>query len=381
MNRKFATYLSCVILTVFALSVTAISPLLPAISKTFSLSMSKAGTLFTAEFAGFIVFILIGGYLSEKFGKKLVVTISLFGMISSLLLFTIADRFYIAIILMAFAGGFGGIVESMATAIVSDLNEVNRSFYVNLSQVFFGIGAVVGPLAAGFIVSSGVEWKYYYYYLLALVLIPSIVFAAYKFPALPKSEVISIKELTVPLKSRKFFAICLCMVFYTGSEVGGWGWLSTLLKESMGFSIAKAGAAVAVFWIAMTVGRFFCAHLTLKFKPRSIVIALAALSSLATLLAVFTTLEVLVWMIIIVMGFTYSGQFPLLVGYGAANSSSSSGITVSILMGFGAIGSMLIPYFMGLVGDYAGLSYAMIIPAVLLMCVAVIFTSFRKKKA
>jgi Fucose permease len=363
----------------FAMNLTAISPLLPAISKTFSLSMAKAGTLFTAEFAGFIIFILIGGYLADKFSKKLVVAISLFGIIISLVLFTTTGKFYIAMILIGFAGGFGGIIESMTTAIVSDLNDVNRSFYVNLSQVFFGLGAIIGPLVAGLMVSAGINWKLFYYYLTALLLIPTIVFTFYKVPALPKSEALSIKDMGRALKNRKFLAICLCMTFYTGSEVGGWGWLSTLLQNSLGFSIAVAGIAVAVFWAAMTVGRYLCGYLTLKFKLRSIIIALAGLSSVVTLLAVFTSSAVFVWFVIIAMGLTYSSQFPLIVDYGTENSSTSSGITVSLLMGFGALGSMFVPYFIGLVGDYAGLRYGMIIPAVLLLLVAVFFTGFGRR--
>jgi Fucose permease len=361
------------------MNLTIISPLLPEISKTFSLNLAKAGSLFTAEFAGFIVFVLTGGFLADKFGKKLIVTVALFGMIGSILLFASSGSFYTSFILMLFVGGFGGIIESMATAMVSDLNEVNRSFYVNLSQVFFGCGAVAGPLLAGLVISKGLSWRFCYYIMVILILIPTIIFIVYKMPALPKFGAVKIKDMGKAFRSKKFIAIFICLAFYTGSEIGGWGWLSTLVKDNMGFSAAKAGISVALFWMAMTVGRFFCGQLTFKFKLRSIIIALAASSSIVTFLAVFAGSEILVWLVIIAMGLTYSSQYALMVDYGTDTSSVSSGITISTLMSGGAVGTMIVPYLMGIIGDNANLRLAMTLPSVLLMLTAIIFAGFGKK--
>lgn len=380
MNKRFATYLCYIILALFAMNLTAISPLLPSISKYFSLGMAEAGALFTAEFAGFLIFIFIGGFLADKFGKKLIVGIGLFGMGIFSFLLTTTSSFTVAVFLMVFIGGFGGVIESMATAMVSDMNDVNRSFYVNLSQVFFGVGAIIGPMGAGLIVAYGIDWKVFYLIIATLLLVVAFIFAFYKMPVMPKSTSITLLDMGRALKNKRLIAICLCMVFYTGSEVGGWGWLSTLLKDDMSFSMVKASAAVAVFWIAMTAGRLLCGQLTLRFKLRPMIIALAIASSVVTFLSIFSGSEALVWLIIVAMGLTYSSQFPFLVDYGNEKSSATSGITIAILIGSGSIGSMLVPYFMGLVGEYAGLRSAMIIPTVLLMLVAVILMGFRQEQ-
>lgn len=46
-NRKLSTWICFAILTFYAMVLTAISPLLTEISKTFGLSMAQAGFLFT----------------------------------------------------------------------------------------------------------------------------------------------------------------------------------------------------------------------------------------------------------------------------------------------------------------------------------------------
>ena len=375
-KNKITTYLCYITLSVFAISLTSISPLLPAISKTFSLTKAKAGSIFTAQAFGFFIFILIGGFLADKYGKKQIINYSLFGFAISLLLFAISKTYYSLLLTIMFVGAFGGVLESISTALVFDLNKIKRSYYVNLSQVFFGFGAIIGPFLAGFILSREIEWRVYYYVLIIIVFVLALIFTLYKTPPTPKVISVTMKDLSGIFKNKKFILICFCMIFYTGSEIGGWGWLSTLVKENMHFSIEKSGLAVSVFWIAMTTSRILIGRLTLIYKLRSIIIILAALSSIVTLLAVFTSSEILVWFVIVALGLTYSSQFSLIVDYGTQNSSLSTGITVSLLIGSGAVGSMLVPYFMGVAGDHISLSYAMIIPTVLLMLVAIIFIGF-----
>jgi MFS family permease len=147
------------------MTLTVLSPLLSSISETYSLNMSQSGFLFTAYFIGFVIFVFIGGLLADKWGKKTVTSVSLVGFTITLFLFPSSPNFYIACAIIILMGGFGGVIESVANALVSDVNPVNNSFYVNLVQVFFGIGALIGPIAAGFVVSSGISWKVCFYVL------------------------------------------------------------------------------------------------------------------------------------------------------------------------------------------------------------------------
>ena len=47
----------------------------------------------------------------------------------------------------------------------------------------------------------------------------------------------------------------LLFLVYTGTEVTAGQWLFSLLTESRGFAAGTAGAAVATYWGALTVGR------------------------------------------------------------------------------------------------------------------------------
>ncbi|MDA3847321.1 MAG: MFS transporter, partial [Vallitaleaceae bacterium] len=163
MKNKIVTYLCFLITMVFGMVLTSYSPMLPSISKTFSLTLSQSGFIFTANFIGFVTFILVGGILADRIGKKTVLVIATAGFAVSLILFPFSNSFIIACLMMVLIGGFGGIIETVTNAVISDLNPEKASFYVNLTQVFFGIGAVIGPIIAGIVVGIGIKWQVYYF--------------------------------------------------------------------------------------------------------------------------------------------------------------------------------------------------------------------------
>lgn len=377
-NKRFATYICCIIVTLFAFNLTAISPMLIEISNAFSLGTAQSGLLFTFQFAGFILFVLVGGILSDKYGKKLITAISLIGFTITIFIFPFSSVFLWACIIMFFIGGFGGAMESVVTALISDINKVNTNFYVNLSQVFFGFGAIAGPLTVSYIVNSGSRWKSFYIYTAVFSFIVSTIFILTKFNEEKTDKSFQIEDVKRLFLDKKFLLICLCMLFYTGSEVGGWGWMSTFLKDALGFNMVRSGLSVAVFWGAMTVGRFFCGVLTLKFNISKIVITLALLSGITTLFATWVTNSFFIWIIIILMGLFYSSLWPLIASYGNNYVKGMSGTVFSVLIASGGAGSMTVPYFMGSIGEMTGLGTAMLIPSVLMILTGFIFIGLKK---
>lgn len=381
MNRKLSTYICYAIVGVFAMVLTVNSPLLTSISKTFSLSLAQSGIIFSANFIGFVVFILVGGIMSDRLGKKAVLSVSIVGLSLGLALFTFCSNFYIACLVMFFIGGFGGIIESMITALVSELNSENSSFYINMAQVFFGIGALAGPILAGTAVAYGLPWQLCYKVLGTVSLVLAVIFIINRLPSLSKPESITLSAFKHLVSDKKFLLICLCMVFYTGSEVGGWGWMSTFLSKNLKFSAAMSGTAVGVFWLAVTAGRLLCGPLTFKYSSRKLVMVLAYLSAVVTLLSGLTDNHILVWIIIVAMGLAYSSQWPLIVSYGGEHYNRYTGTVFALLVGSGGLGSSIVPPIMGIIGQNVNIHAAMISPAVLFLAVGVIFTVIDKVRS
>jgi fucose permease len=365
----------------FAMVLTVLSPLLSEIAKTYSLDLAETGFIFTANFIGFVLFIIIGGILTDRIGKKRVLVISLAGFTLSLILLPLAPNFFWAFIAIIMIGGFGGSIESAVSVLITDVNPDKPSFYLNFAQVFFGLGAIIGPIGAGLLVSKGFSWQVCYFILSGLSLVCTILLVIIELPVLSKSEKITLGSFAKLIMDPKLLIICLCMAFYTGSEIGGWGWMSTFLKQNLKFSATASSAAVALFWGSMTVGRFICGRLSLRFNIRNIIIGLASLSAIVTVLSGFFTAQWIVLAIIISMGFAYSSLWPMIASYGGNYHQEYSGTVFALLISSGGIGAMIIPYIMGLLAQNINIMMATISPGLCFLLIAVIFINLKPAPA
>lgn len=380
-HRNWVNYLTYSIMFLFAMVLTVLSPLLTEISKTFSLGLAETGIIFTANFLGFVLFIFIGGILADRIGKKRVLVISLAGFTLSLLLLPLVPSFFWAFIAIILIGGFGGSIEGAVSALITDVNPDKPSFYLNFAQVFFGLGAIVGPVGAGILITNGFSWQLCYFILGGLSLVFTIILMIMELPVLPKSEKITWGSFKKLIADPKLSIVCLCMAFYTGSEIGGWGWMSTFLKQNLKFSATQSSVAVALFWSGMTVGRFICGRLSLRYNIRSIIIALASLSAIVTVLSGFFTAKWVVMAIIVSMGLAYSSLWPLIASYGGNYHQEYSGTVFAMLISSGGIGAMVIPFIMGVLAQNINIMMATISPGILFLTIAVIFINLKKAPA
>ena len=374
---RYTTYLSYTIMAVFAMVLTIISPLVPEIARSFSLNLAQSGIIFTANFIGFVIFILGGGILADRIGKKPVLIFSMIGFSLGLSLLPLAPNFEIACLVMALIGGCGGVLESQLGAIITALNPVNTSFYMNLSQVFFGFGAIAGPLIAAAAISWGYSWQFCYFILAGLSWLLTLSLLPAQFPAIQDTDKIRWNGFKGLILDPRFLLICFCMFLYTGSEVGGWGWLSTFVKTDLGFSVTQSSLAVGLFWAAMALGRIGCGPFILRYSTRTIVIILAFFSAVVTAFSGSTTGN-WSWLVIFLMGFAYSSIWPLLVAFGGEQYPVYSGTVFALLVGTGGLGSTIIPYLVGIIGQNAGVRIAMISPAVCFLLVALILMGLEK---
>ena len=373
MHTRLLTFVCYAVMAIFAVALTITSPLLPAIAASFALSMAESGVIFTVSFLGLVAFILVGGVLADRWGKRRVLAVALAGFTAALLAMPLAPSFAAVCGVTFFIGGFGGILESQIGALVVALNPERPSYYLNMAQVFFGVGALVGPIAAGMLLAAGFDWRLCYAMLGIVALILTVLFVAIRVPELASTDRISWAAFVALVRDRRFLLICLCMMLYTGAEVGSWGWMSTFLTRSLGFSIVESSVAVGLFWAAMTVGRLLCGQLTLRYDLRTIVISLAGLAAVATLASGLVEARAAVWVVIAALGLTYSSQWPLIAAYGSERYTASSGTVFALLVGSGGLGTTVVPYLMGLIGERATIRAAMISPAVLFLAIVAIF--------
>lgn len=377
MQNRGTTYLCCFIMWAFGVVISIIGPLLTDISREFSLSMSQSGLLFTINYMGFLSFVFIGGILSERFGKKNIILISLIGLSLSLFMFGVSSKIIFAFIAIFFVGGFGSIIQSSVISLVAHLNSSNKDYFINLAQMFLCAGAASGPILIVVMMTIGNSWRINYFILSALMFILFCIVINLKVNEKPILEKTNLNNLRDILSNKRFLMICICMALYSGLELGVWGWMSTFMKKEMALSKNAAILIVSVFWISMTIGRILCGKLIKFFNIKKIIILLLLLSGFAVLLSGFLKGGVVTLLLVIAIGLSFSSIYPFLLSIGSTISSSSS--SFAIIVGSGGIGIVIIPFFIGLIGDHIGMRIAMMSPCVLLFFMAFLFTLDKPK--
>ena len=355
----------------FGIVLSIIGPLLIDISKSYSLSMSLTGLLFSVNFFGFITFIFIGGMLAERFGKKNIITIALLGLSVSLFIFGFSHNVIFAFVSIFLIGGFGGIIESIVSSLVSDLNDTNADYYINLSQIFLCIGAALGPILALLMTVTGNTWRMAYFILSSIMIILFLIIISIKIDEKPIANKININEFKTALLDKKFVLVLIGFVLYAGTEVGVWGWMSTFMVKDMNLTQSVSAILVSVFWISMMIGRVICGKLIKYFKVQNFIIVLSLFSAVVVFLSGLIKGGILTWIIVIAIGFAFSSLYPFLLSVGSTERSNATAF--ALMVGSGGVGTILIPFFMGTIGEHMGTNIAMMSPSLLMLLLAGMF--------
>lgn len=346
MNKVRSNGVMYFIMVVFGLNLTALSPLVAQLARSVK-GPFNSGLLLSMHFIGFICVAVIAGTIADRIGKKTVITAGLAGYGLLFILFAISETTDIKYILMFGIGGCSGILESINSAYVSDNNEENSEYYVNVSHTWFGVGGMLGPVLLAIAIAYIGEWRVYYYILAAIALITAVVFARTSFPSSGKKNVL---EKVKGIKIRKeipFLLMTLAIMCYTGAEVASWSWLSELLQSKNNFTVLQAAFAVSLFWVAMTVGRFLCGKLLKVLSVMRMIVFLSLGAAVTTALMIWGTNVIAAYVLAVILGLACSSLFPFLSTFGAERTSLSSGIAFSTMMVCGNFGSAFIPYLVG----------------------------------
>lgn len=131
-------------------------PILPAFaSKDLNISDFGIGVLFASFSLMQFIFNPVLGRLSDKFGRKPLILITLFTTVISYLIFSFSNSF-ILLLVSRVLGGLGGSNIAVAQAYIADVTNKNqRSKGMGLIGMAFGLGFVFGPVVGGLLSNYG----------------------------------------------------------------------------------------------------------------------------------------------------------------------------------------------------------------------------------
>jgi MFS family permease len=259
-NRRFTLIVLCAIFLADGIVMAAIGPTLPDLARQTGRSLGEVGRVFIAVFGGSLLAQVLGGPISDRFGRRVVLVLGLLlfgvgaaGMAASHRMLWLLSAAIVAGI------GYGGCTLAV-NVIASEIAPERRASTVNLVNLFYAMGAIAGPLIAGALIEArgsalatlGIGSA------LLLLLVPiSLRGVAIDHTRRDVHETADTRAVGVGLDAATPFiaALGLLLALYVGSEASLGAWAPVYLQQSTPLDAAGATTATAAFWVAPARGR------------------------------------------------------------------------------------------------------------------------------
>lgn len=362
-SKKIFINISCFYgAMIFGMALVMTSPILIEISQRIDRSIENMGSIFSLFYGGFIIGSFLSSSIINYWGRKKTLSFFYFLFFISVLGMAFIFNYPFLIVVFSLIGLSGGFIESQVSSIVLEVNKKNEGLFVNLTQVFLGIGAFIGPLIPTFIISKGIDWKYSYIILSLICLINFIYFLFINIPDTRlkkiRGSIKTFKPVTLD-KGAVFFLLVFAIFFYVSAEMGLVIWFPTFLRLNKLFSSILASQVLSFFWLSFVAGRLLIGLLTKKVKILNILLVVTILSIPSVLLGIYIENKFLIIFAFILTGLLFSGIWPLIVSLGGLRYPSKRDFVVSILVMAGGVGGLFSPWLIGKVFSSLNLLFAL----------------------
>ena len=234
---------------IYGLIAAMLGTILPELSDRFHLTPSQNGTIAFAQALGLILASLAVGPLLDDEGKKVGIIVGLVVISAVLFVLPRAPGFGSIAVLLFLLGAGGGTLVTGANSLVSDVSATHRAIALNLTNLFFGLGALATPFIAANV--FGRKWVRLCYSIASLTVVTLAIQAFTPMPG-PTGAGRFVLADAAPVLGRPLLFLCGFFLFlYVTCEVGMWNWLPRHLiaqgiPESRALNILSLGFALGL---------------------------------------------------------------------------------------------------------------------------------------
>ncbi len=347
-------------------------PTLPSMLAELHITYGTGGNIFFGEYLGFLIATLVTGFLADRFGLKSVILLA--GIFLGIGVGGYST-FQSAILLSGslFVLGLGlGALELGPNAIIVNLHRERKGLYLNLMAVLHGLGSLLAPLFAGWLLNISVSWRTIYRWDILLIALFFLLFIFLRFPKAEEKPQLDFRHIPQIAFKGQLPWFYLAITFYVAVEIGMASWLVTFLQEIRNASVLQSNQALSLFFAMLMAGRLLGGFFVQRLGYLRSILFMALGGLLCIIAGLFGPKEY--FFLLPVTGFFLSIMFPTLTAAVSDTHTENANTILGVLFTFAGLGGVIGPWLIGWISDLFGLQagFSIIVVFMMILLISVI---------
>ncbi len=347
----------------------------PVMYQELGTSVSSAGIISMIIAAGTIVSSLNSDRLNTRFGTGKITAVSVLTTAVALFGFSVSHSF-LALCLWGIPYGLGA--GSVDAALNNYVALHYKARHMSWLHCMWGVGCSTGPVVMGYAIKHSTWNNGYRTIALFQIVLTLILFFSLPLWQKPSADA-SADENSVP-EQRSFSRlirvpgvkeVLTCFFCYCAVESTAGMWAASYCTLFRGIDAKRAASWASLFYIGITIGRFFCGFITMKLNDQKMIRLGQAVIAIGTILMLLPLGDSLLFIGLILIGLGCAPIYPSIIHETPANFGAdlSQGI-IGIQMAFAYVGTCLMPPVFGVLGQHISFGlYPVFLMAILILMV------------
>ena len=360
----------------FGLLWAAIGPLLSQFAVRNHTTLATIGGIYSGIFLGAVFALLVLGPLTDRWGHLRSLTLALLTLALGIVGVSLSSWLPLTFFLAFIAGLGQGITNLSGNVMVGRLFPEKNVAAVNLVNLFFGLGAFVGPL---FVSLSLHLWQNGFpaLWFSAFLLLAAVALFLFGFFNV-KVDSSNLQKTGQPKKKLHvtafLFSLGMLILLYVGSESAIGGWATSYMQQTTSLKIEIAALAASGFWLALSLGRAMGTLIGTRLSARHVLMICLAIASLGTFLFVAGYGQTVMSMAaIFLIGLGFGAIYPTGMAMLTSAHPDNPGQAGSLITAMASIGGVIIPWLQGVVMEKTSIRGGTYMVAVLMLLLILSF--------
>lgn len=378
-NRKQIFIAACLGMLMFGMALITLGSVQPPLREKFSLTDADSGTLFSIMPIGILVGSLVFGPACDKYGYKIVLTLS--GLLFCLGIegIAFADNLPLLKVCIFLFGLGGGAINGATNAVVSDITETEKGANLSLLGIFFGVGSLGMPLLIG-LLKDTVGFDAILGIVGAFTFVITVFFVLLKFPAPKNKQGFPLRKSLSLIGDKVLLLISFFLFFQSSFEAIVNNWTPLYLVDQLKMNTADAILALTMYVAGLTGMRILLGSVLRKMDGMNIMfVSLFSIFAGLILLKLSSSGASAIYGLIL-LGVGLSAGFPIMLGFVGSRFTQLSGTAFSIALVIALLGNILINYIAGAVADRFGITSIMSLAFIELAGMCILCILIRRNK-